>query len=290
MRAKLRAAFNAVDTDGSGTLDADELVKMCDDLDLDIEREEIEDLLNRQDDDGSGEIDFEEFVAAMRSHLMGEEGDDQEGGLGSIFAVKTGTMFNDLWGSLNVFSSPFKGALDNIITNTTTVLTPQPKKAEVKTEEPTERVAHHRLAYAGFDSSKRPPPRKAVSASRAEHLRARSSYSARSAMVGRQSALCTLTRARSTVWFSTRAGDAKTLDARKANLPAQVAGRKRPAEQLQKRVTRKEILLGAARRVDWRAYDSEPVADDDTLHVVASLWFELHDRAWWLCRCAGRHQ
>ena len=108
LRFKLWAAFDDLDEDGSGTLSVEELVAMCKSLKMDIEPRKLARLITSTDTDGSGDIGFEEFVTAMQRHMA--EGED--GALGSIFAAKTGAMFDDF---LNILSTPFKGAFDNIL-------------------------------------------------------------------------------------------------------------------------------------------------------------------------------
>eukprot|EP00735_Rhodelphis_limneticus_P007978 TRINITY_DN20704_c0_g1::TRINITY_DN20704_c0_g1_i1::g.9129::m.9129 TRINITY_DN20704_c0_g1::TRINITY_DN20704_c0_g1_i1::g.9129 ORF type:complete len:153 (+),score=30.51,sp/P84339/CALM_AGABI/46.31/3e-37,sp/P84339/CALM_AGABI/45.45/7e-11,EF-hand_8/PF13833.1/0.0044,EF-hand_8/PF13833.1/7.4e-13,EF-hand_8/PF13833.1/2e+02,EF-hand_8/PF13833.1/0.043,EF-hand_1/PF00036.27/5.3e-06,EF-hand_1/PF00036.27/2.2e-08,EF-hand_1/PF00036.27/52,EF-hand_1/PF00036.27/0.019,EF-hand_7/PF13499.1/5.9e-14,EF-hand_7/PF13499.1/0.24,EF len=57
--------FNLVDTDGGGSIQAEELQQLMEMLGLKPTREEIEDMIKEIDEDGNGEIDFDEFVTVM---------------------------------------------------------------------------------------------------------------------------------------------------------------------------------------------------------------------------------
>ena len=69
--AALRQAFDAFDTDGSGTIDREEMSAMVTQLGLELELSpaRIDRLMSEADPDESGEIDFEEFVSTLRSQL-----------------------------------------------------------------------------------------------------------------------------------------------------------------------------------------------------------------------------
>ena len=83
LRAKLRHAFRTFDAERTGALSADELVAMCEGLNLDIASSKLRQLLRAADRDGSGQIPFEDFMAAIHSH---KRGDAAEEGLGSVFS------------------------------------------------------------------------------------------------------------------------------------------------------------------------------------------------------------
>ena len=78
--AELREAFDIFDTDGSGTMDADELEMAVNGLGYSPSAAELQLMLSEADTDNSGEIDFEEFVVAVTS---GRAGDFFSGMLGS---------------------------------------------------------------------------------------------------------------------------------------------------------------------------------------------------------------
>eukprot|EP01045_Picozoa_sp_COSAG04_P041156 COSAG04_NODE_12374_length_656_cov_0.707361_1_plen_218_part_11 len=78
--AELHEAFDIFDTDGSGTMDADELEMAVNGLGYSPSAAELQRMLSEADTDNSGEIDFEEFVAAVTS---GRAGDFFSGMLGS---------------------------------------------------------------------------------------------------------------------------------------------------------------------------------------------------------------
>jgi len=57
--------FELLDKDGGGSIDAGEIHAVMKDLDIDVTRSEIENVLKELDSDGNGEIDFDEFLYAM---------------------------------------------------------------------------------------------------------------------------------------------------------------------------------------------------------------------------------
>ena len=71
-RAKLRAAFEAVDTDGGGTLDTEEVGQLLRDLGEDLDQDELEAHMLTIDADGSGELDFDEFCELLKSWQNGD--------------------------------------------------------------------------------------------------------------------------------------------------------------------------------------------------------------------------
>ena len=165
LRTKLRAAFDAVDIDGSGLLDMQELFQLCADLKFDITPEQLHGLLISTDSDGSGLIDFEEFDSAMRAHMLGEaDGDD---GLGSLFAAKAGSMFADIWSG---FATPFKGAFDNIVTASTIFAPKAPQQQEEKQPEQTEAPASEPTPIYGSWDLSCLPPRKAATPKRSDMI------------------------------------------------------------------------------------------------------------------------
>ena len=65
VRAKVRAAFNAFDTDGSGAISASELASVLKRIGMPKSGGELAALMKEADPDGSGEIDFEECVSPI---------------------------------------------------------------------------------------------------------------------------------------------------------------------------------------------------------------------------------
>ena len=57
--------FELLDRDGGGSLDAQELFNVMQDMQLDVTKDEIEAVLKELDKDGNGEIDFDEFLYTM---------------------------------------------------------------------------------------------------------------------------------------------------------------------------------------------------------------------------------
>lgn len=63
-RAKLRDIFNEFDTDGSGSVDADELESIIASLEMDISAAQVAVILQEADTDGSGVVEFNEVMLA----------------------------------------------------------------------------------------------------------------------------------------------------------------------------------------------------------------------------------
>jgi len=60
-----REVFDLFDSNGGGTIDAQELDEALKSADIHLTKDEISDVLNSMDKDGNGEIDFEEFLTLM---------------------------------------------------------------------------------------------------------------------------------------------------------------------------------------------------------------------------------
>jgi len=60
-----REVFDLFDSNGGGTIDAQELDEALQSADIHLSKEEIADVLSSMDKDGNGEIDFEEFLTLM---------------------------------------------------------------------------------------------------------------------------------------------------------------------------------------------------------------------------------
>jgi len=82
-RAAMKKAFEAFDTDGSGTIDTAEITTMIKKLKLDLSPAQVKQLMVDADPDGSGEIDFEEFHVALAKQLA-------DGGDGASLAQVVG--------------------------------------------------------------------------------------------------------------------------------------------------------------------------------------------------------
>ena len=61
----LREQFNEADTDNSQSIDANELMVVCQQLGENISMNQVKDLIAEVDDDGSGEIEWEEYLIIM---------------------------------------------------------------------------------------------------------------------------------------------------------------------------------------------------------------------------------
>merc|ERR1740117_2120048 len=90
---EIKEAFDLFDTDGSGSIDVNELKVAMKALGMDAKSEEIRKLINDIDTDGDGTIDFDEFLAMMTARKQGE---DTREDLIKVFKLfdddKTGTV------------------------------------------------------------------------------------------------------------------------------------------------------------------------------------------------------
>ena len=78
---KLRQLFGAVDTDGSGTLEAGEIRRLCAAMGAALSDAELSDAMAAIDTDRNGRVSFEEFVAwRTRQSGASEAGEGAEGG------------------------------------------------------------------------------------------------------------------------------------------------------------------------------------------------------------------
>ena len=64
---EFRDAFNSVDKDGSGEIDARELKQLCEECGEVLTDDDVAKMMAMADSDGSGRIDFWEFVTLMVS-------------------------------------------------------------------------------------------------------------------------------------------------------------------------------------------------------------------------------
>lgn len=65
-------AFNALDTDGSGSISTQELYHTLRSLGESVTKDEADELVKAADKDGDGEIDYKEFTALMCTPLLNE--------------------------------------------------------------------------------------------------------------------------------------------------------------------------------------------------------------------------
>ena len=68
----LRRLFDAIDADGSGSLDAEEIGKLCEDMGAKLSDEELELAVRAIDTDGSGEVSFDEFCEWIMGATKGK--------------------------------------------------------------------------------------------------------------------------------------------------------------------------------------------------------------------------
>merc|ERR1719359_953417 len=80
--ADLRYAFNALDSDGSGTLEVQEIRRALQLMGKKVSSEKLWEMISEVDDDQSGELDFTEFLQLVRKMetdaWMNEGADDAE--------------------------------------------------------------------------------------------------------------------------------------------------------------------------------------------------------------------
>lgn len=79
-KQELKECFDLIDADGSGAIDAEELVTAFNVLGMRVKKSEVEKMLAEVDADGSGEVEYPEFVQIMTSKLDSQvqEGDSEE--------------------------------------------------------------------------------------------------------------------------------------------------------------------------------------------------------------------
>lgn len=79
-KQELKECFDLIDADGSGAIDAEELVTAFNVLGMRVKKSEVEKMLAEVDADGSGEVEYPEFVQIMTSKLdsQTQEGDVEE--------------------------------------------------------------------------------------------------------------------------------------------------------------------------------------------------------------------
>ena len=83
---RLRARFDMVDADGSGSIDAEELRQLLIDLGREPSEYSLNTMMGLADKDASGTIEFEEFAALYGKHVE-EEKDDETFNLSECFRV-----------------------------------------------------------------------------------------------------------------------------------------------------------------------------------------------------------
>lgn len=98
--AKIKAAFDEIDADGSGACSAEEIFVAVDDLGLGIPPEQLAQMIKDADEDESGEIEFAEFMSLMRRVLYGEDGQAREVKKTSKKSALTDLQTGFNWGSL----------------------------------------------------------------------------------------------------------------------------------------------------------------------------------------------
>ena len=72
---EFREAFTQFDIGKSGSIDIDELRRLCEWIGQEVSEEDLKDMMDLADGDGSGEIDFWEFATLM-AHKMGDANPD----------------------------------------------------------------------------------------------------------------------------------------------------------------------------------------------------------------------
>ena len=92
--ARLKEVFDHFDADGSGSIDADELVNVFASMGQEVTREEMRDMIDQVDEDGSGEIEFPEFMILMCSNFGSKTFEtDMHDAFASIDVDSSGKIF-----------------------------------------------------------------------------------------------------------------------------------------------------------------------------------------------------
>lgn len=91
---RLHDVFKHFDTDGSGSIDVDELGEVFRAMGQDLSKDELDALMRQADDDGSGEMEFEEFLLLMCSNFGINKAFDQDllEGFHRFDPMKTGVI------------------------------------------------------------------------------------------------------------------------------------------------------------------------------------------------------
>eukprot|EP00049_Salpingoeca_infusionum_P026725 m.27542 g.27542 ORF g.27542 m.27542 type:complete len:576 (+) comp8937_c1_seq2:50-1777(+) len=89
LRDYLHSVFTKFDVDGSKTIDALELAALMRDLNANVSKAQLKELMAEMDTDNSGEIDFDEFVTAVVRYMVNvvHEGDDKVRASGNLQEV-----------------------------------------------------------------------------------------------------------------------------------------------------------------------------------------------------------
>ena len=71
----LRQAFQALDADGSGFIEASDIQKLVKDAGIkDVQAKDIDELIKEVDTSGDGKVSFEEFATAIGKHMEQQMG------------------------------------------------------------------------------------------------------------------------------------------------------------------------------------------------------------------------
>ena len=133
-QAKVREIFDQFDTDGSGTVSTDELLRLITACNLDMSAEDVAKMIEEVDADGSGEVEFDEFYASLEKQQASGNG----GGLLTV-TTAAGSLFGWL--------------------NPATWFAPVATE-EVKPEGSPSQAARHQVAlraYSTLEQKHRPP-------------------------------------------------------------------------------------------------------------------------------------
>ena len=84
---RLKAAFDNIDADGSGSIDESELTDLLVSLGKDPTGHEVQSMMQLADKDGNGTIEFDEFCALYGKQLAKEEHDSEAECLAECFRV-----------------------------------------------------------------------------------------------------------------------------------------------------------------------------------------------------------
>ena len=75
---ELKKLFDSIDTDGSGEIDVDELMEICQRLGVTVSDDEVKEMMESADSDGNGVLDFEEFMKVIEQFGIKKQTNDWE--------------------------------------------------------------------------------------------------------------------------------------------------------------------------------------------------------------------
>eukprot|EP00999_Lentomonas_sp_LEN2_P000198 NODE_1193_length_960_cov_88.518607_g1148_i0.p1 GENE.NODE_1193_length_960_cov_88.518607_g1148_i0~~NODE_1193_length_960_cov_88.518607_g1148_i0.p1 ORF type:complete len:255 (-),score=67.88 NODE_1193_length_960_cov_88.518607_g1148_i0:46-810(-) len=91
--AQYKEVFNMVDTDGGGSIDAEELARAFQAMGSPITEQQAEEMINSVDEDATGAIEFDEFVQLMQQQSSNSASAGKELPMEELEDLRSGTAF-----------------------------------------------------------------------------------------------------------------------------------------------------------------------------------------------------